>query len=70
MWQYVENGTRGSDKGFEPLPDKQKADQQKAKGLSNFLVAEPAGSTPLTSKTAIRHNPEQVSSNPHHSIYV
>jgi len=69
-WQYVQNGTPGSDKGFEPLPDKTKRDKQNAKGFINYLVAEPAGLTPLTSKSAITHNPEQVSSSPHPSIYV
>lgn len=70
-WQYVQNGTPGSDKGFEPLPDKtKKEDRQNAKGLIKYLVAEPSGSTPLTTKSVIRHNPEQVSSNHYHSIYV
>lgn len=49
---------------------KRKGDRQNAKGLIKYLIAEPSGSKPLTTKSAIRRNPEQVSSNHYPSIYV
>ena len=42
---------------------KHKGEWQNANGLTKYTVAEPSGPTPLTTKSAIRHNPEQVSSN-------
>jgi len=51
--QYAQNGTPGSDKGFEPLPDKTKRGQAERKGPNQLPASRTLGLN--TANDKVRH---------------